>query len=190
MEFKLPALNYAQNGLAPVLSENLIGFHYGKHHQTYVDNLNKLVPGTEYESLSLDEIILKSNSGPVFNNAAQIWNHTFYFEALTAPGSSKESPCECIAKQWGSFEAFKDEFSKSAVGLFGSGWAWLVKDNDGKLLIVNESNAGNPMTKGMKPILCFDVWEHAYYLDYQNRRAEYISKLWDALDWAVINKRF
>lgn len=189
MNHILPALNYEKQALQPVISESTLNFHHGKHHQTYVDNLNKLIVGTEFENMTLEEIILKSE-GPVFNNAAQIWNHTFYFEALTAPGASKENPCSCIAEQWGSFETFKEEFSKSALGLFGSGWTWLVVNEEGKLQIVNEVNAGNPMKKNLKPVLCFDVWEHAYYLDYQNRRAEYISKIWDILDWTVINGRF
>jgi len=189
MEFKLPSLSYAQDALQPVISEKTMSFHYGKHHQTYVDNLNKMVPGTEYENLSLEEIIKNAPDGPIFNNAAQVWNHTFYFEALTTPGKSKATPCNCIAEQWGSFDAFKEEFTKSAISLFGSGWTWLIENLEGKLQIINESNAGNPLRKGLKPILCFDVWEHAYYLDYQNRRAEYIGKLWEALDWEVINNR-
>lgn len=190
MNFTLPILAYALNALQPVISEGTMQFHYGKHHQTYVDNLNKLVVGTEFENMSLEEIIKKAPDGAIFNNAAQVWNHTFYFEALTAPGKSVAQPCQEIADTWGSFEAFKDEFSKAATGLFGSGWAWLVKTHDGRLQIITESNAGNPLRKGLKPILCFDVWEHAYYLDYKNRRSEYVSKLWDILSWDVINKRF
>lgn len=189
MSFSLPTLAYSATDLQPVISEQTIAFHHGKHHQTYVDNLNKLVPGTEYENLSLEEIVKKAPAGPVFNNAAQVWNHTFYFEALTGAGKAVPALPE-IEKQYGSFEAFKEEFSKTAVGLFGAGWVWLVKDAEGKLAIVSESNAGNPLAKGLKPILCFDVWEHAYYIDYQNRRAEYVNKLWDILDWDVIAKRF
>ena len=188
MNFTLPALAYALSALQPVLSESTLQFHYGKHHQTYVDNLNKMVVGTEYENLSLEEIIKKAPDGPIFNNAAQVWNHTFYFEAFGAP-VQKAPSCKAIEEQWGSFDNFKEEFSKAAIGIFGSGWAWLVKTPEGKLQIVTESNAGNPLRKGMKPILCFDVWEHAYYLDYQNRRAEYVSKLWDILDWEIILKR-
>ena len=190
MTHQLPALPYAQHALGDVLSAQTLQFHHGKHHQTYVDNLNKLIPGTEYESLSLEAIVAKAPDGPVFNNAAQVWNHTFYFEALCAPGSSTSAPCACIAEQFGSFDTFKEAFNKSALGLFGSGWTWLVKDGDGKLSLINESNAGNPLRKGLKPILCVDVWEHAYYLDYQNRRAEYLNKIWDILNWTVINKRF
>jgi superoxide dismutase, Fe-Mn family len=189
MVFNLPTLGYSPTDLVPVISEQTLAFHHGKHHQTYVDNLNKLVPGTEYENKSLEEIIKKAPDGPIFNNAAQVWNHTFYFEAFTKPGKPVPALPEIDAR-FGSFEAFKEEFSKGAVGLFGSGWLWLVKDGEGKLQIVAESNAGNPMRKGLKPILSFDVWEHAYYLDYQNRRAEYIKNLWDILDWKLILKRF
>ena len=189
MNFTLPVLAYTLSALQPSISEQTMAFHYGKHHQTYVDNLNKFIVGTPYENMSLEEIIKSAPDGPIFNNAAQVWNHTFYFEALGAPGQKAPS-CKAIEEQWGSFDAFKDEFSKAAVGLFGSGWLWLVQGQDGKLQILAESNAGNPMRKGLRPILCFDVWEHAYYLDYQNRRAEYIKNLWDILDWEVILKRF
>lgn len=190
MDHVLPILLYAELALLPVISDKTLQFHHGKHHQTYVDNLNKLIPGTAFEELTLDEIVKTAPDGPIFNNAAQVWNHTFYFEAFTAPGSSTEPPCECIEKQYGSFDKFKEEFNKSALGLFGSGWTWLVVNAEGKLAIVNESNAGNPLRKGLKPILCVDVWEHAYYLDYQNRRAEYLNKIWDIMNWSVINRRF
>lgn len=190
MNHQLPALPYAQGALSDVISQQTLQFHHGKHHQTYVDNLNKLIPGTEYESLSLEAIVTKAPDGPIFNNAAQVWNHTFYFEALCTPGTTASTPCNCIAEQFGSFDAFKETFNKSALGLFGSGWTWLVKDGEGKLSLLNESNAGNPLRKGLKPIFCVDVWEHAYYLDYQNRRAEYLNRIWDILDWTVINKRF
>ena len=189
MNFTLPILAYALNALQPSISERTMEFHYGKHHQTYVDNLNKLVVGTPYENMSLEEIIKNAPDGPIYNNAAQVWNHTFYFEALGTSGQ-KYASCKAIENQWGSFDAFKEEFSKAALGIFGSGWLWLVQTSEGKLQIVAESNAGNPLRKGLKPILCLDVWEHAYYLDYQNRRAEYIKNLWDILDWNVILKRF
>jgi superoxide dismutase, Fe-Mn family len=189
MNFTLPELAYAPDALQPAISEQTIAFHHGKHHQTYVDNLNKFVPGTPFENMSLEDIVKNAPDGPIFNNAAQVWNHTFYFEALTAAGK-KVPAIKAIDDQYGSFEAFKDEFSKAAIGLFGSGWLWLVVNAEGKLQIVAESNAGNPMRKELKPILCFDVWEHAYYLDYQNRRAEYIKNLWDILNWDVILKRF
>jgi superoxide dismutase, Fe-Mn family len=189
MTFQLPALGYEPTALQPVISDQTLAFHHGKHHQTYVDNLNKLVPGTEFENMDLEEIVRKAPAGPIFNNAAQVWNHTFYFEAFTKKGSPTPSLPE-IEVQFGSLDAFKEEFSKAAIALFGSGWLWLAKDASGKLQIIPESNAGNPLTKGLKPILCFDVWEHAYYLDYQNRRAEYVKNLWDILDWNVILKRF
>ena len=189
MNHTLPTLAYAQTALEPVLSEKTLQFHYGKHHQTYVDNLNKLIPGTEFENLSLTDIVKKAPDGPIFNNAAQVWNHTFYFEALRASAKPIEYSCQCIDEQYGSIEQLKEEFNKSALGLFGSGWTWLVINSDCKLQIINEINAGNPLRKGFKPVLCIDVWEHAYYLDYQNRRAEYLNKIWDILDWKVINKR-
>lgn len=191
MSFSLPQLPYAPNALEPVISEKTISFHYGKHHQTYVTNLNNLVPGTEFENADLDTIIKKS-SGPIFNNAAQIWNHNFYFLSLTPNKGSKPSAAlaQAIDETYGSFDAFKDEFGKSAVAVFGSGWAWLAKNADGKLEILKESNAGNPLTSGKIPLLTFDVWEHAYYIDYQNRRADYVSAIWDLVDWDVVSSRF
>jgi len=189
MSFSLPTLPYAPTALEPIISEKTLSFHYGKHHQTYVDNLNKLVPGTAFEHSSLEEIIKTASAGPIYNNAAQVWNHTFYFESFTAPGKAVPAIPE-IEAQYGSLDAFKEEFTKGAIALFGAGWLWLAKDAEGKLQIVAEPNAGNPMTKGLKPILTFDVWEHAYYLDYQNRRAEHVGKIWDIIDWDVILKRF
>ena len=189
MNFSLPTLPYAPTALEPIISEQTLAFHHGKHHQTYVDNLNKMVPGTPFENSNLEEIVKTAPAGPIFNNAAQVWNHTFYFEALTPAGKPTPALPE-IEAQYGSFDAFKEEFSKAALALFGAGWLWLAKGADGKLQIVPEVNAGNPLTKGLKPILCFDVWEHAYYLDYQNRRAEYVTKIWDILNWEVILKRF
>ena len=179
MKFELPSLPYAQNALQPVISETTIQFHYGKHHQTYVNNLNNLIAGTEYENRSLEEIILNSD-GAVFNNAAQVWNHTFYFSAFAPNGKGELSSklADAIDAEWGSFENFRKEFNAAAVGQFGSGWAWLVKDAVGKLAIVKTGNAENPMTQGLTPILTFDVWEHAYYLDYQNRRPDYVNELW------------
>lgn len=191
MKFTLPELPYAHNALEPIISEKTISFHYGKHHQTYVTNLNGLVEGTEFENADLDTIVKKTD-GPVFNNAAQIWNHNFYFLSLTPQKGTV--PCEKLTKAintvWGSVEEFKVEFNKAAVSVFGSGWAWLVKDADGKLSIVKESNAGNPLTRGLTPLLTFDVWEHAYYLDYQNRRADYVAALWDLIDWKVVSERY
>ena len=191
MKFSLPELPYAQNALEPVISEKTISFHYGKHHLTYVNNLNGLVVGTEFEDADLDTIVKKSE-GPVFNNAAQIWNHNFYFLSLTPVKGSAPSDklAKAIDAAWGSFDAFKDEFNKATVSVFGAGWGWLVKDADGKLSIVKESNAGNPLTRGLTPLLTFDVWEHAYYLDYQNRRADYVSALWDLVDLNVVSERY
>jgi len=191
MKFSLPELPYAHNALAPIISEQTISFHYGKHHQTYVNNLNGLVEGSEFENSDLETIVKKSE-GPMFNNAAQIWNHTFYFLSLTPNSSTKptEKLLTAINSGWGSLDNFKAEFNKSAISVFGSGWAWLVKDADGKLSIVKESNAGNPITRGLTPVLTFDVWEHAYYLDYQNRRADYVAALWDIVDWKIVSDRY
>ncbi len=191
MNFSLPQLPYAHNALEPVISEETIKFHYGKHHQTYVNNLNGLIPGTEFENADLDTIVKKS-SGPVFNNAAQIWNHNFYFLSLTPEKGSKPSEelAKAIDEKFGLLDNFKAEFNKSAVAVFGSGWAWLVKTADGGLDIVKESNAGNPLTSGLTPLLTFDVWEHAYYIDYQNRRADYVAALWELVDWNVVSSRY
>ena len=191
MKFTLPELPYAHNALEPIISERTISFHYGKHHQTYVNNLNGLVVGTEFEDSDLETIVKKSE-GPIFNNAAQIWNHTFYFLSLTPNKGSipGDKILKAINEGWDSLENFKVEFNKAAVAVFGSGWAWLVKDTEGKLSIVKESNAGNPITRGLTPILTFDVWEHAYYLDYQNRRADYVAALWDLVDWKIVSDRY
>ena len=191
MKFTLPELPYAHDALEPIISEKTISFHYGKHHLTYVNNLNGLVMGTEFEDADLETIVKKSE-GPVFNNAAQIWNHTFYFLSLTPnKGTVPDAKLEkAINAAFGSLEDLKTEFNKAAVSVFGSGWAWLVKDADGKLSIVKESNAGNPITRGLSPLLTFDVWEHAYYLDYQNRRADYVAALWDLVDWNVVSGRY
>lgn len=191
MKFALPELPYAHNALEPIISEKTISFHYGKHHLTYVNNLNAMVEGTEFESSDLDTIVKKSD-GPIFNNAAQIWNHNFYFLSLTptkgsAPSSSLET---AINNAFGSIEEFKTEFNKAAISVFGAGWAWLVKDSEGKLSIVKESNAGNPITRGLTPLLTFDVWEHAYYIDFQNRRADYVAALWEIVDWNVVSSRY
>ena len=192
MTHELSNLPYADNALEPIISKNTIGFHHGKHHKTYVDNLNKLIGGTEYENMTLEEIIVNSN-GAIFNNAAQVWNHTFYFtsfKADTKEGAPLGALADAINKKFGSFENFKKEFSDAAVTLFGAGWAWLVKDSEGNLSIVKESNAGNPLTQKFTPILTFDVWEHAYYLDYQNRRADHIAALWSIIDWEVVSKQY
>jgi len=191
MKFELPKLAYEANALEPAISSQTIAFHYGKHHQAYVNNLNALVIGTPFENMGLEEIIRKSEGG-IFNNAAQVWNHTFYFNCFT-PGGAGEPDGElldAIEETWDSFENFKKEFNTAAATLFGSGWAWLVKDKEGRLSIIKESNAGTPLTKNLEPILTFDVWEHAYYLDYQNRRADYLEALWKIIDWDEVNARY
>ncbi|HLO60568.1 MAG TPA: superoxide dismutase [Bacteroidales bacterium] len=191
MPFKLPELLYAPDALMPVISKQTIEFHYGKHHQAYVNNLNNLVTGTPFENASL-ETIIKEAEGGIFNNGAQVWNHTFYFESFSPSGPREPIGhlASAIDATFGSFASFKEQFAKSAATLFGSGWAWLVKDKDGKLRIVQESNAGNPLRNGMTPILTCDVWEHAYYLDYQNRRPDYVQSFWNILNWEAIGKRF
>ena len=191
MSFALPKLNYAPDALVPYITKQTIDFHYGKHHQAYVNNLNNLVPGTKFENASLEQIIREAD-GPVFNNGAQIWNHTFYFESFSPAGQQEPGGALASANtgKFGYFEAFREQFTKSAVTLFGSGWAWLVKNGEGNLEIIQESNAGNPMKKGLTPLLTCDVWEHAYYLDYQNRRPDYIQAFWNILDWKAIGNRF
>jgi Fe-Mn family superoxide dismutase len=191
MSFELPKLPYKPDALSPFLSAETIEFHYGKHHQAYVNNLNGLVPGTEFENSDLESIIKKAE-GPVFNNAAQIWNHTFYFESFSKDGRKVPAGplADAINKSFGSFESFKELFTKSAATLFGSGWAWLAVKDDGTLQILQESNAGNPLKKGLKPLLTCDVWEHAYYIDYRNRRPDYIKSFWEIIDWNVISKRY
>jgi len=191
MSFELPKLPYALNALEPHISQQTLEFHYGKHHQAYVNNLNGLIPGTAFENATLEEIVKKSDGG-IFNNGAQVWNHTFYFMQFSPKGGGEPSGklAEAIKKKFNSFENFKSEFKNAAATLFGSGWAWLVKKNDGTLEIVKESNAGNPLRNGMHPILTIDVWEHAYYLDYQNKRPDYIEMFWHLVDWKIIEKRF
>jgi len=191
MIHELPKLPYDASSLEPFISQKTIEFHYGKHHQTYVNNLNNLIKGTPFENASLEEII-KNADGGIFNNRAQVWNHTFYFYQFSKEGKKAPSGelANAISQQFGSFDNFKSEFSKASVSLFGSGWVWLSVNNDGKLVITQESNAGNPLRNGLKPILTCDVWEHAYYLDYQNRRADYVEAFWNLIDWNVIEKRF
>ncbi|QBH96440.1 superoxide dismutase [Fe] [Limnobaculum zhutongyuii] len=189
MSFELPALPYAKDALEPHISAETLEYHYGKHHNTYVVNLNNLVKGTEFEGKSLEEIVLKS-SGGIFNNAAQVWNHTFYWNCLApkAGGEPTGVLADAIAKNFGSFAAFKEQLSDSAVKNFGSGWTWLVKKADGKLAIVNTSNAANPMTDGDKPLLTVDVWEHAYYIDYRNARPKYLENFWALVNWEFVAK--
>jgi Fe-Mn family superoxide dismutase len=173
--FTLPPLPYGKSDLAPIISAETLEYHYGKHHQTYVDNLNKLTAGGEFESKTLEEIVRKS-SGGIFNNSAQVWNHTFFWNCLKPKGGGSPSGKlgELVNKSFGSFDNFRTQFSTQATTLFGSGWAWLVKKPDGSLAIVQKSNAGNPMTDGDVPLLTCDVWEHAYYIDYRNARAKFV----------------
>ena len=192
--FSLIQLPYAMEALEPVISAETISFHHGKHLQAYVDNLNKLLPGSGFEGLSLVEIVRQAPAGAIFNNAGQILNHEMYFTqfkpAENVTVESALSVMSQIEKQWGSFEAFKTEFEIKGVGLFGSGWVWLSADADGSLVITQELGASNPVVKGLKPLLTFDVWEHAYYLDYQNRRAAHLAALWQIVDWEVVEGRF
>ena len=197
--FTLIDLPYAADALAPVISAETIGFHHGKHLQGYVDNLNRLIAGTEFESMSLEDIVLKAD-GAIFNNAGQILNHNLYFTQFKTPdqvgsdGASLPAPTgnllAQIEKQWGTLAAFQADFVAKGTTLFGSGWVWLSATPDGTLVISQETNANNPLTKGLKPLLTFDVWEHAYYLDYQNRRAAQLEALWGIVDWSVIEKRY
>lgn len=191
MKFELMKLPYATNALEPVISQTTIELHHGKHLQTYVNNLNNLVPGTKFENADLETIVEESD-GAIFNNAGQILNHNLYFTSFkpNGGGEPKGKLAEAIILQYGSFDKFKKEFNDAAVSLFGSGWAWLAKDAKGKLSILKEANGGNPVAKGLIPILGFDVWEHAYYLDYQNRRADHVAKLWDIIDWDTVSARY
>lgn len=187
MEHKLPSLPFSNDALEPVISKETLEYHYGKHHQAYVTNLNKLIAGTEFENMPLEEIIKKS-SGGIFNNAAQVFNHTFYWNCL-APNAGGEpigKLAEAINEAFGSFAAFKEKFSATAVGTFGSGWAWLAKNADGKLEIISTSNAVNPLADNKKPLLTCDVWEHAYYIDYRNARASYVEKFWNLVNWDFV----
>ncbi|MDR2085455.1 MAG: superoxide dismutase [Bacteroidales bacterium] len=190
---KLPSLPYSNDALEPVMSKETIEYHHGKHVKTYVDNLNKLIPGTKFEHSSLEEIT-KNADGAIFNNGAQILNHSIFFDSFAPENEAKHKPTgklsKAIERDFGSFDNFKKEFATSATGVFGSGWTWLTMDEDGKLKIISLPNAGNPLRDGYKPLLGFDVWEHSYYIDYRNKRAEYIENLWKIVDWKVIEKRF
>lgn len=191
MEFTLPALPYAMDALAPYISRETLEYHYGKHHQTYVTNLNNLIKGTEFENSSLEEIVKKS-SGGIFNNAAQVWNHTFYWNGLKPNGGGMPAGAlaEAINQKWGSFDEFKKAFSVSCVGNFGSGWTWLVKKSDGTLDIVNTGNAATPLSGADKPLLTCDVWEHAYYIDYRNVRAKYVENFWNLVNWDFVAENY
>jgi len=190
MAYELPKLPYDMNALEPYISKETLEYHYGKHHAAYVNNLNKLVEGTEFSDASLEEII-KSADGGIFNNGAQVWNHTFYWNCMSPEGNREPTGAllNAIKSDFGSFEEFKDKFSKAAATLFGSGWAWVVKTPMGKLDIIQESNAGNPLRTGFEPIMTCDVWEHAYYIDKRNRRPAYIDDFWNLVDWETIGKR-
>jgi Fe-Mn family superoxide dismutase len=190
MTHELPKLPYGLNALEPFISQKTIEFHYGKHHQAYVNNLNKLIVGTEFENASLENIIRKATGG-IFNNGAQVWNHTFYWNCMKPQAGGQPTGIlnDAINKNFGSFSEFKEKFSNAAATLFGSGWAWLVKKPDGTLDITQESNAGNPLRSGSTPLLTCDVWEHAYYLDKQNLRPNYIADFWNLVDWDAVAGR-
>ncbi|MGA2551803.1 MAG: superoxide dismutase [Fe] [Burkholderiaceae bacterium] len=191
MEHKLPELPYPLEGLAPNISKETLEYHYGKHHQTYVTNLNNLIKGTEFENASLEDIVKKS-SGGIFNNAAQVWNHTFYWHSLSPKGGGEPQGAlaAAITKKFGGYAAFKEAFTKAAVGTFGSGWAWLVKKSDGSVDIVSTSNAATPLTTPDKALLTCDVWEHAYYIDYRNARPKYVEAFWNLVNWEFAAKNF
>jgi len=191
MAFTLPALPYEINALEPHISQKTLEFHYGKHHQTYVNNLNNLIVGTEFENETCLSTIVKKSKGGIFNNAAQIYNHTFYWESLSPDGGGEPTGVvlERIVKDFGSFDEFKTKFTQASVTLFGAGWAWLVETPEGKLEITQESNAGTPITKDLKPLLTCDVWEHAYYIDVQNRRPDYLNAFWNLVNWKEVEKR-
>ena len=191
-KFELMTLPYASDALAPVISSETIGFHHGKHLLTYVNNLNGLLSGSGLEGLSLEEVVLKAQGG-MLNNAGQILNHNLYFGQFKAPQADNEPTgrlAEAINREFGSFEAFKEAFAKAGATLFGSGWAWLSADADGKLVITQETNAANPIQRGLTPLMTMDVWEHAYYLDYQNRRPDHLAALWQIIDWDVVASRY
>lgn len=192
MSFELPALPYAKDALEPHISAETLEYHHGKHHNTYVTKLNGLVPGTEFEGKSLEEIIKTAPAGGIFNNAAQVWNHSFYWNCLSPNGGGAPTGAvaEAINAKWGSFEKFQEAFNDKAVNNFGSSWTWLVKNEDGSLEIVNTSNAGTPMTSGQKALLTVDLWEHAYYIDYRNVRPDYLKGFWALVNWDFVNANF
>jgi Fe-Mn family superoxide dismutase len=189
MEHTLPPLPYAKDALQPHISAETLEYHYGKHHAGYVTNLNNLIKGTEFENMSLEEIVKKS-SGGIFNNSAQVWNHTFFWNCMTPNGGGAPTGkvADAINAKWGSFDKFKEEFSKSAVGNFGSGWTWLVQKADGGVDIVNTSNAHTPLASDDKALLTCDVWEHAYYIDYRNARAKFVESWWNLVNWEFVNQ--
>ncbi len=191
MTHTLPPLPYDKNALEPHISAETLEFHYGKHHQTYVTNLNNLIAGTEFETSPLEDIVKKATGG-IFNNAAQVWNHTFYWHSLSPNGGGAPTGAlaEAIDKTFGSFEKFKEDFSKTAITTFGSGWAWLVKNTDGSLALVSTSNAATPLTAGQTPLLTIDVWEHAYYIDFRNLRPKYVEAFWNLVNWEFAANNF
>ncbi len=191
MTYEQPQLPYDNDALEPAISARTIEFHYGKHEKAYIDNLNRLIKGSEYEDMELEDIIAHAK-GPLFNNASQAWNHIFYFFTFSPDGKREPEGKlrKAIDDEFGSFEKFKEAFVDAGVGLFGSGWVWLSRDENGKLFITQGPNAENPLTSGLTPLLTFDVWEHAYYLDYQNRRADALKRLWDIVDWGVVESRY
>ena len=191
MTHELPKLPYALDALQPIISKETLEYHYGKHHQAYVNNLNNLIKNTEFENMSLEETIMKSTGG-IFNNAAQVWNHTFYWHCMS-PKSSLEPTgalADAIKKKFGSFDEFKKQFSQTAIATFGSGWGWLAKNNNGELEIISTSNAGTPMQQNKKALLTCDVWEHAYYIDYRNMRPSYVEQFWKLVNWDFVEKQF
>ncbi|UDG82873.1 superoxide dismutase [Candidatus Vallotia lariciata] len=187
----LPPLPFSKNALAPHISEETVEFHYGKHHQAYITNLNNLIPGTEFENLSVEEIVQKS-TGSIFNNAAQVWNHTFFWNSLSPHGGGAPTGKlgKAINAQWDSYDAFKKAFTKIAIGTFGSGWTWLIKKPDCSLDIISTSNAATPLTDSVIPLLTLDVWEHAYYIDYRNNRPQFVEMFWEVINWNFATKNF
>ncbi|WP_018952572.1 superoxide dismutase [Thioalkalivibrio sulfidiphilus] len=192
MAHELPALPYAKDALAPHISAETLEFHHDKHHATYVTNLNKLIAGTEFENMSLEDIVKKAPAGGIFNNAAQVWNHTFYFNCMGPNGGGEPTGAlaDAINKAFGSFAEFKEKFAASGAGNFGSGWTWLVKNADGSVEIVNTSNAATPLTTDKKPLMTADVWEHAYYIDYRNARPKYLEAFWNVVNWDFVAKNY
>ncbi len=192
MIHELPKLPYELDALKPHISRETLEYHYGKHHKAYVDKLNELIAGTEYAGMTLDRIVRSAAPGAVFNNAAQAWNHTFYFCGFSPTPKAKPEGAlaAAIDRDLGGFDAMKEAMSKAGAGQFGSGWAWLVRDKEGKLEVAATANAANPMTDGLTPLLVIDVWEHAYYIDYRNRRPDYLKEVWNIIDWAVVENRF
>jgi Fe-Mn family superoxide dismutase len=183
-------LPYAIDALAPHMSAETLQFHHGKHHKAYVDNGNRLIAGTPFESMAPEEIIRKSSPGPIFNNVAQAWNHEFFWNSLTPSATAPSGALEdALARSFGSVEAFRTRFTEAAIGTFGSGWAWLSRKTDGSLVIASTQGAGNPLTEGLTPLLTCDVWEHAYYIDYRNARPSYIEKFWEIVDWNAVTSR-